>query len=132
VPTGSPRPTAGRRKGFKFKSTLLKEQARELVRKMITERMGELIASQMDNAAGIKHLMYRDPATGKFERVTGTDDQIDAALKMGNAFWIYTKDPSVQAFSDLLNRALDKPAEQVTISGDEDKPIVMKWQSQPN
>jgi hypothetical protein len=27
----------------------------------------------------------------------------------GNASWIYTKDPSVQAFTDLMNRALDKP-----------------------
>jgi hypothetical protein len=25
-----------------------------------------------------------------------------------NAFWIYSKDPSVQAFTDLMNRALDK------------------------
>src|SRR5215813_10870068 len=63
---------------------------------------------------GIKHLMMRDPKTSKFERVAknATDPkvaeaQIDAALASGNSFWIYTKDPSVQAFTDLMNRALN-------------------------
>jgi len=53
-------------------------------------------------------------STGKFERVASRGEspelenaQIDAALKTGNAFWIYTKDPSIQAFTDLMNRALE-------------------------
>src|SRR5215475_7779730 len=81
-----------------------------------------------DNILGIRHLMMRDPKTGKFERITGDAKQIDEALKTDNAFWIYTKDPSVQAFTDLLNRAIDKPAEHVQVAGD-GSPIVIHWQS---
>jgi|SRR5262249_32038655 len=74
----------------------------------------------------------RDPKTGKFERVAkdATDPkvaeaQIDAALAFGNSFWIYTKDPSVQAFMDLMNRALDKPTEQVQLQ--EQGTIQIRW-----
>ena len=88
--------------------------------------------AQIDNAMGIKHLMMRDPKTGKFERVAkdATDPkvaeaQIDAALTSGNSFWIYTKDPSVQAFTDLMNRALDKPTEQVQLQ--EQGAIEIRW-----
>jgi hypothetical protein len=34
----------------------------------------------------------------------------------------------VQAFTDLLNRALDKPAEQVQVSGADGGPLVIRWQ----
>jgi len=37
--------------------------------------------------------MMRDPNTGRFERVTGSPEQIDEALKTDNAFWIYTRGP---------------------------------------
>jgi hypothetical protein len=108
--------------------TLEKEAAREFVRQKITERLEPLIDAQIDNAVGIRHLMMRDPKTGKFERVTGGVEQIDEALKSNNVCWIYTKDPSVQAFTDLLNRALDKPAEQVQVAGADGGPIVIHWQ----
>ena len=67
--------------------------------------------------------MGRDPKTGKFERVTGDAEQIDKALKTDNACWIYTKDPNVQAFTDLMNRAIDKPMEQVQVSGADGGPL---------
>src|SRR5215831_18474491 len=86
-----------------------------------------MLDAQFDNAEGLKHLMMRDPKTGKFERITGDAKQIDEALKTDNAFWIYTKDPSVQAFTDLLNRALDKPAEHVEIAGGGS--ITIHWQT---
>src|SRR5262249_21143667 len=106
---------------------LEKEAARELVRQMVTDRLGSLVAAQMDNAEGIRHLMMRDPKTGKFERITGDAKQIDKALKTTNAVWIYTKDPNVQAFTDLLNRCIDKPAEHVQVTGD-GGPLVIRWQ----
>ena len=71
--------------------------------------------------------MMRDPKTGKFERVTGDAKQIEKALKSKNACWIYTKDPNVQAYTDLLNRAIDKPAEHVEIAGEGS--ITIKWQT---
>jgi hypothetical protein len=72
--------------------------------------------------------MRRDPKTGKFERITGDAKQIDKALKSNNACWIYTKDPNVQAFTDLMNRAIDKPAEHVQIAGADGGPLVIPWQ----
>jgi hypothetical protein len=111
----------------KTKNTLAKEAAREFVRQKVIERLSSLVDAQLDNAEGIKHLMMRDPTTGKFERVTGDARDIDRALKTKNATWIYTKDPSVQAFTDLLNRALDKP-EQMHVTGD-GSPIVICWQT---
>jgi hypothetical protein len=98
-----------------MQKTLEKEAAREFVRQKVTENLNTLIDAQIDNAQGLKHLMMRDPKTGKFERITGDAKQIDKALKSKNAFWIYTKDPNVQAFTDLLNRAIDKPAEHVQV-----------------
>jgi hypothetical protein len=36
---------------------------------------------------------------------------------------VWEKDPSVQAYTDLLNRALDKPAEQVQVTGADGGPL---------
>src|SRR5215471_8818444 len=113
---GGKREGSGRHKGTKWPSTLRKAEARELVRQFINERLGEFLEAMADNIVGIRHLMMRDPKTGKFERVTGDAKQIDKALKTTNAVWIYTKDPNVQAFTDLLNRCIDKPAEHVSIA----------------
>jgi len=124
---GGKRAGAGRPHGTKNENTLEKAQARELARQMITARLGSLLEAQLDNAEGIRHLMMRDPKTGKFERVTGDAKQIDKALKSKNACWIYTKDPNVQAYTDLLNRAIDKPAEHVEIAGEGS--ITIKWQT---
>jgi hypothetical protein len=109
----------GKPKGFKAQKTLEKEAARELTRAFVTDRLVPLLEAKYANATGIRHLMMRDES-GKFERVAvDANDphvaaaQIDAALGTGHAFWIYTKDPSEQASKDLLDRAIDKPKEQV-------------------
>ena len=124
---GGRREGAGRPAGRKELKTLAKEEARELVRRMMTARLERLVEAQMDNAEGIRHLMRRDPKTGQFVRVTGDAREIDKALKTKNAVWIYTKDPSVQAYTDLLNRAIDKPAEHVQIAGEGS--ITIRWQT---
>jgi len=107
--------------------TLEKEQAREFVRQYVSGHLEALLESQIDNAMDIRHVMMRDPNTGKFERVTGDAKQIDKALKTKTAFWIYTKDPNVRAFADLMNRALDKPSEPVEIAGGGS--ITIQWQT---
>ena len=38
---------------------------------------------------------------------------------------VWEKDPSVQAFTDLMNRTLDKPAEQVKVTGADDGPVTL-------
>ena len=62
---------------------------------------------------GVSHFLVRDPVTGRFKRISD-DDEIERAIDEGlEHYRIYTKDPNVQAFTDLMNRALDKPAKQV-------------------
>jgi hypothetical protein len=103
-------------------------KAASFVRTYIWTALQPLLDVQIYNARGLKHLMMRDPKTGKFERVTGDAKQIDKALKTKTAFWIYTKDPNVRAFTDLLNRALDKPAEHFQAAGADGGPVVIRWQ----
>lgn len=91
--------------------------ARAAVRQMVIDALQPLVGAQVANAQGLKYLVYRDKKTGKFERVKDLDlvDQDSERIE------VWEKDPSVQAFTDLLNRALDKPAEQeqsVAVSGE--------------
>ncbi len=53
----------------------------------------------------------RERKGGKFLRVT--ESMAKAKLGKGEEIIeVWEKDPSVQAFTDLMNRALDKPKEQ--------------------
>jgi hypothetical protein len=54
-------------------------------------------------------------------------DEIAKSVNEGEGFWIYTKDPSVQALRELLDRALDKPAQQVEVAGADQGPVVFRW-----
>jgi hypothetical protein len=108
---GGKRPGAGMPKGTKLKPTLEKEAAREFVRKMITANLQPIIEAQLANAAGLKYLVTRNKTTGKFVRVT----EAMAKFKQGDdeeTIEVWEKDPSIQAASELMNRALDKPKEQ--------------------
>lgn len=114
MPRGGFRPSnpGGRPKGRKNNSTLSKEEARELVRKRILQDLEPMVRAQILHSQGINHLMLRQK-DGTFKR-SDNIDEIEAALNSGdtNSYYIFTKDPSVQAFTDLMNRALDKPKEQ--------------------
>ena len=115
-PGGRPKGTTG----IKHKSTISKEEGRELVRQEVLKNIGPMLRSQMQHAIGIQHMMLRQK-DGTFKRADNPDD-IEAALNSGdkNSYYLFTKDPSTQAFTDLLNRALDKPKEQeqeVTVAG---------------
>lgn len=126
MPKGGKRTGAGRPKGSVSPQTLDKLAAREFVRQKVTEALEGLLEAQIANSKGLKYLVVRNAKTGKFERVTQA--QMEALLEPGNEealerVEVWEKDPSVQAFTDLLNRALDKPAEQkqefdVTLRGD--------------
>jgi hypothetical protein len=118
----------GPKKGTLYQPTLDKIAAREFVRQRITAAIEPMLQSQIAHAKGIKYLMARAKAGGKFERVSA--DQLDAILKGQDdgsiVLEVWDKDPSVQAFTDLMNRALDKPAEQeqaVAVSGE----LVIRW-----
>lgn len=104
----------GPKKGAKYKPTLEKEQAREALRAIVLRHMERMTRSQIAHAVGIGHVYTRDKG-GKFSRIED-ESHIDRLLtegEEGTDYWIFAKDPSTQAFTDLMNRALDKPAEQV-------------------
>lgn len=111
MPRGGKRAGAGAKKGSKHASTLSKEQAREALRQIVLREMDDLVASQIANAKGLKYLVVRRKSTGKFERRVGAADP-QTHDPDTEIIEVWEKDPSVQAFTDLMNRAIDKPAEQ--------------------
>lgn len=116
----------GRPKGSKGKGTLDKEAARALLREMVTASMGPMVQAQIANASGIRFLMVREKNSGKFVKVGK-----DAAEKLDpeqEIIEVWEKDPSVQAFTDLMNRTLDKPIEQVR--ADVTATVVYRWKAE--
>ena len=106
MPRGGARPGSGPKKGFD------KERARQKLRELVWAKMDAMIAAQVDNAAGIKYLVVREKKTGKFVRVT----ESMAKVKLGDAeevVEVWEKDPNVYAFTDLMNRTIEKPTETV-------------------
>ena len=102
----------GRPKGRKNNATLSKEMAREALRNLVIANMRPMAEAQMAAAQGLKYLVKRDKRGGKFEVVTeemvkaGIFEQDDVLIE------VWDKQPSTPAFTDLMNRALDKPKEQ--------------------
>lgn len=118
-------------KGTKTYKTIEKEAARSALRQIVLRDMDALVGAQLANAKGISHFFLRDKA-GQFVKIE--DPKLIAqALNSGDEgsyYYIFTKDPSIQAFTDLMNRALDKPADQVKVTGEEGGPVehVFRWQ----
>jgi len=111
MPRGGFRPGAGRKVGSKEQQTIVKELLRERLRQRVAAQLDPLVDAQIANAMGIKYLVTRHKSSGKFIRVT----EAMAKAKAGDdeeIIEVWEKDPQVQAFTDLLNRTLDKPAEQ--------------------
>lgn len=110
---GGKRPGAGRKKGFRFSKTLEKEAARELVRQKVFENLEPMLRAQMAHAQGIGHLFTRDKH-GKYTKIENmaVAEKLLSEGTEDTDYFIFMKDPSVQAFTDLMNRALDKPKEQ--------------------
>jgi hypothetical protein len=128
MPRGGARPGAGRPKGSKDARTLEKEEARRLLRVRVTSEMTSLVDAQITHAKGIKYLVVREKKSGKFVRVT----EAMARVKLGDdeeVIEVWEKDPSVQAFTDLMNRTIDKPPEQVEVAGHDGGPLIIQWKS---
>jgi len=100
----------GRPKGSLGPEQLDKIAMRELVRQRVGERLDELVDAQIANALGISYLVTGDKKTGKFIRV----GPAMASRANEETIQVWQKDPSVPALTDLMNRAIDKPAEQPT------------------
>lgn len=113
----------GRPPGSKSKHTLEKEAARELVRNIVTAHLEPIVMAQVAQALGIKYLVVRNKKTGQFVRV-GQGAAARALKSDEEIIEVWEKDPSSAAAADLLNRAIDKPKEQVQelkVDGDWEK-----------
>lgn len=164
----------GKPKGYKAPQTIEKEIERERVRQLVCAEVEPMTLAQIASAKGIKYLVTRSKASGKFIRVTeamarvkhgalppdGLEDLAQMVVQRGTLSdkdlpllssllreWhaaklalqahaddeeiieVWEKDPNIQAYADLMNRALDKPAEQVKVTGADDGPIehVFRW-----
>jgi len=109
MPAGGKRSGAGRKKG---KVTIEKEAMRLIVRQRVAEHLEPLLKAQVDNAQGIAFVMLREQKGGRWRRLDRAPKPGEYVGKEDELVEVYYKDPSVQAFTDLLNRACDKPIEQ--------------------
>jgi hypothetical protein len=122
----------GRKKGSKNKATVKaafdKELLRQELRDIVRAHLTPMTEAQVANAKGIKFLVLRHAKSGKFiKRIEdGGDLKFDPENEIVE---VWAKDPSVQAFTDLMNRTLDKPTETITQTGTLDATIEIKWQS---
>lgn len=118
APKGHPK-WGGKPKGHKSQATLSKEAIRARVQALVSAALDPMTEAQISQAQGIKYLVTREKKTGKFIRV----GEAMAKAKQGDTeetIEVWEKDPSTPAFTDLMNRAADKPKEQaqeVILSG---------------
>jgi hypothetical protein len=122
---GGKRPGSGPAKGTKYAPTISKEMAREALRQTVMQHMPEMVQAQVAHAKGLTYLVRRDKGSGKFVRVTA--DMLDKQSD-DDVIEMWTKEPNVPAFTDLLNRALDKPKEQEQ-EHKIDAEVTFRWQS---
>ncbi len=106
-----------------------KQAVREAIRIAIMPHMGALVSAQVAQACGIKYLVARD-ADGKFKRIGR--GAFEAMVDDGESIIeVWEKDPSTPAFTDLMNRAIDKPKEQeqevVVHDGDKIRERLNAW-----
>lgn len=124
---GGARPNSGRKVGSVLPKTIEKEAAKAALRQIVLKHMERMSRSMIAAACGIGHLFKRD-ATGKFTKI---EDEKEIERLMvegveGSHYWIFAKDPSVQAFTDLMNRAIDKPSESLDVQ--QTGTLTIRWQ----
>ena len=106
----------GRPVGSKGTKTLEKEAARQLLRELVLRDLEPLVDAQKANARGLKYLVARNKKTGKFDKLTASDARLNPEFESEHeVIEVWESQPSVQAFTDLMNRALDKPTEHVEV-----------------
>jgi hypothetical protein len=114
--------------GRRWLATMEKALVREETRKYIQQHMPAMLRSQIAHAIGIGHVFTRDKH-GKFTRIED-EARIEQLLSEGTQdtdYWIFAKDPSVHAFSVLLDRTLDQAPKHVELTGANGAPLEVKW-----
>jgi hypothetical protein len=116
----------GRPKGSVESHTLAKKFAREEIRRLVVERLPNIVGAQIQNAQGVAYMVLRKP-DGTYARATDAE-MIDAACAAGaEAFQIFTMQPHQQSAALLLGYAADKPIEPHEHTGAEGGPMELTW-----
>ena len=120
---GGKRPGAGAPKGWD------KARAHQRLRELVWEQQDALHEAQIRNAMGIKYLVAREKKTGKFVEVTEAQakDILSGKIDSLEALEVWEKQPSIQAYADLMNRVLGKPAEHVELDAKHEGEITFRW-----
>jgi hypothetical protein len=112
----------GKPKGYKHAKTIEKELERERLRQLVVAHLEPMTLAQIAHATGVSYMVLRNP-DGTFTRATD-EKQIDAACASGaESFRIFTQAPNPASYKDLMDRALDKPKEQVEVTGKDAGPL---------
>ena len=127
---GGKRTGAGKPKGTLWPTTIRKQQMREKLLALVEAEVEPIVKAQIANAKGLDHFFLRDEKTKQFVKI---DDPktIEVALNCGDEgsyYWIHTKDPSTQAFTALMDRSIDKPIEQLELTGKDGGPLIVTWE----
>lgn len=88
-----------------------------------------MVEAQVANATGVKYLVARQKKGGKFVHLT---EALAKAIIAGEdtdheMLDVWEKLPNVQAFTDLMNRTLGKPAEHVEAEVNTKGELVFRW-----
>lgn len=116
--------SGGSKPGRRWLATMEKALVREETRKYIQQHMPAMLRSQIAHAIGIGHVFTRD-AKGKFTRIVD-EAEMERLLSEGTQdedYWIFAKDPSVHAFSVLLDRTLDQAPKPIELTGANGGPL---------
>lgn len=83
------------------------------LREIVWANMDAMIEAQVRNAQGIKYLVTRDKATGKFTKLSEEEAKLRLAEGHTEIVEVWDERPNVQSFTDLMNRTIDKPTESI-------------------
>lgn len=123
---GGARPGAGHPKGWD------KARAHQRLRELVWEQQDALHLAQIKNALGIRYLVSRDKKTGKFTKLSEAEAEArskDKAWQRDNeVLEVWDERPNVQAYADLMNRTLGKPAEHVELDANVTQKVY-SWES---
>src|SRR4030095_14443177 len=105
----------GPKKGAVYQPTIDKARAREALRALILKHVDEMTEAQVRAAKGLNVAVVRRK-DGTWKRIESAE-AFDHAAAAGDLIEIQPLQPSTQAYTDLMNRALDKPSEHVELTG---------------
>ncbi len=125
---GGKRAGAGKPKGYKHQHTLDKAYHREQLQRFVFERLHPILEATAASARGVQHFVLRDKK-GKFEKVTSAEAAIAAMNDPEAVYEFWTRDPSVQAASYLIDQAMDKASQPQQVTGQDGGPVehVFRW-----